>query len=360
MAFSYYKQLSINTGFSGGTHTNFPAVIKLTTDSDLNTHVTNASGYDIAFFTDSSLSTQIPHELRTYSGGSLVAWFKIPSFTSGTNIYMAYGDSGISSDQSSTDTWNSNYKLVIHGRTATDATVNAADITNNGVTAGASGKIDQALDFESSQSDYLSIADSAALDITGAHTVQAWVNFESNGGNLGGVYYKSALSMWEAASSKTINFGHNGGVWYKNHAKSLNEWQYGQKTITPSNSTWYMVHGTWDGTTVTNQGTTVYWNGADSGENGGIGTTDGGDAVQTNNAAAIIGGKAISGTDYLWDGLIEEFRLSSVDLGADWIATEYAMMNDNASFWTVGAEQAASTEPTYKINIAGYTGVRVF
>lgn len=341
MAFSYYKQLTTNTGFSGTSHSDFPGVIKLTTDSDLNSHVTNASGFDIAFFTDAALTQQLSHELRTYSGGSLVAWFKIPTFTSGSNIYMAYGDSGITTNQSSNATWNSNYKLVIHGRTTADSTSNAATVTDNSVTEGSTGKVDQSMDFESTTPSYLQIADSAALDIAGAHTISAWVNFESHTGNLGGVYYKATTQQFAGAAQKSMDFGFNAGAFYKNHAKDSSNFQHNQKTIDPTDGTWYYVAGAWDGTTTSNVGEKVYWNGADAGETGGV--TGTANAVQTNNADAVIGGKALSGTDFLFDGKIEEFRLSDVDRGVNWITTEYNMMNDNGTFWTVGAEQTVST-----------------
>lgn len=334
MAFSYYKQLTYNSGFSGTSHANFPARLILSSDADLSAHVTSASGFDVAVFTDSTLSTQLAHELVNYSAGSLVIDFNIPSFTTASAPVLAYGDASITTDQSSTDTWNTNYKAVWHMDGTTDSTQNSNDLTVGGA-ALAAGKMNQGYDFEATESDYIDVEENGSLDLTGAFTMSTWVKFEATTG--GGIYYKCNSSQWASAAVKTIDFGYYADHFYGVIAKDVNNYMNGDKALTPTAGVWYHFATSWDGTTVSNAAVKVYINGAVSTDAGAITGTP--DSIQTNNDQARLGGKAKSGGDFLLDGMLEEFRISNTNRSADWILTEYNMQNANATFWTLGAEQ---------------------
>ena len=103
--------------------TDFPVLISITGDANLKTvanggHVANSNGYDIVFRASNGL-TALDHEVESYDGtaGTLVAWVKVPtlSYTADTTIYIYYGNSGISSDQSNpTGVWDANFKGVWH------------------------------------------------------------------------------------------------------------------------------------------------------------------------------------------------------------------------------------------------------
>jgi hypothetical protein len=154
VAFGFYKQIDSNSTHVGSNLTDFPAAIIITGDSDIRTtsnggEVTSSSGYDIAFFSDSGLSTQLDHQLIAYDGGAaagdLKAWVKFdPQSTGDTPIYMAYGDSGITTDQSDVTTTGtfSSYADGSHGfwlhmsqdPDASDPDDNMVDYTGEGNT----------------------------------------------------------------------------------------------------------------------------------------------------------------------------------------------------------------------------------
>src|SRR3989344_6655431 len=128
-AFGYYKSVTLAEAQSGtADSTDWPLTIALgygpqAADADLKTvanggYVQNSSGYDIRPYSDSALTTALTFELVNYDGvnGKLEMYVKIPTLSASTDtvIYLAFGDSGISTDGSSTATWDSNFKGVWH------------------------------------------------------------------------------------------------------------------------------------------------------------------------------------------------------------------------------------------------------
>jgi len=107
MAFGFYKELICNSTHIGSDLTDLPAALTVV-DSDIadtanGGEVTSSSGYDIAFFTDDMMITQIPHELISYvaATGALKVWIKFdPTAAADLTVYMFYGDSSITTDQS--------------------------------------------------------------------------------------------------------------------------------------------------------------------------------------------------------------------------------------------------------------------
>ena len=74
------KSITIDaTKVSSGTHTDFPVLINLSSDSSLAANA-QADADDI-LFTSSGGATQLSHEIERYGGatGALVAWVKVPS-----------------------------------------------------------------------------------------------------------------------------------------------------------------------------------------------------------------------------------------------------------------------------------------
>ncbi len=143
-AFGYYSPVSINAAQVPSTQTDF-AVLVSQTDNRFKTvgnggHVQNASGFDIRPYTDSTLVTAITgYELERYnaSTGEVVMWVKVSSLSSSTTPFvLAYGDSGISTDGSSSTTWDSNFLAVYHLKDGTTLNVNSSTGSNNGTING--------------------------------------------------------------------------------------------------------------------------------------------------------------------------------------------------------------------------------
>lgn len=316
--FEYRKKFTIdNTLVSGSTDlTNFPVLISLT-DADLATvansgYVTNGNGYDIAF-TSSDGSTQMDHELEEYtaSTGEILVWVRFPtlSATVDTDFYIYFGNSSISTDQSTSSTWNSNYQLVLHMDDLSDATSNANNATNNGTTS-TTGKLGNARNFSSAGSDFLSVADDATLDITQDITISAWVNADNFGTTPDLVTkgdWDESYATWVRADN-TLRLADDG------------------TTIVTSSGT--ISSSTTAYVTFTNSasGSAIYINGSPSG------TGSAGTFTNNNNPLTV------SSSAYPINGWIDEVRVSNTPHTADWIATEYNNQNSPGTFYSESNE----------------------
>ncbi len=117
--------------------TNFPVWVTFTATRFKVTgsggHVTSSSGFDIRPYGDVTCNTT-PYnfELVTYGGstsGTITEiWTQIPtvSHTADTTFYLCYDNSSLTTDGSSTSTWDSNYITVLHmGDGSTLSTTNS-------------------------------------------------------------------------------------------------------------------------------------------------------------------------------------------------------------------------------------------
>ena len=166
MAWTYKALVTLNASLvESEVHTDFPVLVSSTYDGtggepDLRTtgnggNVENANGYDIGFFSDFGLTTRLAAERVFFDAttGEVEFWVKIPSLSnvSNTKIYMAYGDSSVSSDPNddvtygSTSVWNSGFSGRYHfgdGTTLSlnDSTSDGRDMTGIGIPTAATGK----------------------------------------------------------------------------------------------------------------------------------------------------------------------------------------------------------------------------
>ena len=95
--------------------------------------VTNANGYDILFTSDANGTSPLAFEQESYSPstGTVNYWVKIPtlSHTTDTVIYLFYGNSSVTTDQSNkSSVWDSNYLGIYH--LPNGATLSAGDSTS--------------------------------------------------------------------------------------------------------------------------------------------------------------------------------------------------------------------------------------
>jgi hypothetical protein len=331
-SFTNRKKFNIESDSVSGTSdlANFPILVNVTLPSG---DVENANGFDIAFSAADG-TTQLDHDLESYNSGTgeLTAWVRFPSLsaTTDTQFFIYYGDSGITTDQSTTDTWNSDYQLVMHmdgGATEDDATSNANDGTENG-TGGiptTSGIIGDGRDFERGDSDFISVPDDNSLDITDEITISFWYNPEST--NAPDMVTKGTNTSYEASirGGPRMQFKKEGG---SNLTASA--------SFSLSTSTWYYL--TYVQST---SGRVIYQNGVQI--NSDVNSTPfstNGDALQISRSADAA------------DGIIDEVRISDVDRSADWIATEYNNQLNPSTFITElddlpSLESIESTGATY-------------
>ncbi|HCC70448.1 MAG TPA: hypothetical protein DEQ09_04765, partial [Bacteroidales bacterium] len=162
-------------------HIDFPVLVN-TIHPDLATtvnggYVEHSSGYDIVFSED-NVST-LDHQVEKYDAatGDLIAWVRIPLLdpSSDYEFYIYFGNYNITGDQSTSDTWSSDYVSVYHLHDDyEDGTSNVNHGTNSGSTD-AAGKIADGQAFNGSQ--YIDLDNPAEMNFgTNDWTVSAWIN----------------------------------------------------------------------------------------------------------------------------------------------------------------------------------------
>ncbi len=329
-AFGYYSPISINSAQVPSTQTDFPVLVSVI-DARFKTvgnggHVQNSSGFDIRPYTDSGLGTAITgYELERYnaSTGEVVMWVKVASLSSSTTpIYLAYGDSGISTDGSSAAAWSNHFIAVYHLKDGTtfsntDST-GSFNGTNHSATA-STGQIDGGGAFVSASTQYVDLP--TGISNSNIRTVSAWANGTTFPGSL------QTVAGWNNANTNFLFiFVNNSGKvsWSTSLAGA------GTGSHTLSTGTWYHLVWTWNTPLVTG-----YVNAASD-----LSAT-GGFPTGTFNASGNIGRDNVN--NRYWNGSIDEVRYADVGRSADWVSTEYNNQSAPGTFETLGTEVALTT-----------------
>ena len=208
--YTYSRSITIyHAKVSNTDQSNFPVLISGTYSYLATTanggNVQNSNGYDVIFTSDAGCANKLNHEVETYSAttGAVNYWVKVPtvSHSSDTTIYLCYGNSIITADQSNkTAVWDANYKGVWHlpngsSLSATDSTANANGGTISGVVA-AAAKTDGGGSFNGA-SDRIEVKAGKVDTSATTGTVSAWVKIsalDTNGAVLG--YGGSGAALW--------------------------------------------------------------------------------------------------------------------------------------------------------------------
>lgn len=357
MAFSYYKQVTIDHTQCGATDsTNFPVTI-FVTDADLKTvgnsgFVQSANGYDIRPFSNSTLTTALDFELVVYtaSSGKLEMYVRIPtvSHTVDTIFYLAFGDASITTDGTVTTTWNSNYMAVYHlgdGTTLSlnDSTSNANTLTNVNTVTATGGQLGGGALFTAASTNYLTRAANAAAT-TLPITYEAWFNTSSSastqamvtqsdlaGNALGAELDLRGTNSQVRVLTPSVTFADTA-----NNSYTLNTWHQGTAIVnTVSDRTIYA-----DGTGAVNTTTTS--------------------ATPVMNSIAI-GARKTTAASQFYSGIIDEVRISAVALSADWILTQFNNQKASSTFLTFASKTAvgiafdAASNSTYQAASSSYS-----
>jgi RHS repeat-associated protein len=297
-------------------------------------HVANENGYDIIFSTDPNGVTRLDHELESYNPetGQVVAWVRIPnlSHSSDTTLYVFYGNPNVTAAQAnSTGVWDDNYQGVWHfanGSTLSvdDSTVSAYNGSNNGAAA-ATGLIDGAASFDGSSS-YVDVGSMGALPTQG--TISFWMNANSLSS------YPNVLTTNYNGGNNAIRFEEDGsgdfGVAIGNGP--FNGYGYMNASMKPN--VWYDVTLTWD----TNASrVTGYLNGQQVFNN----TTNTLWPATIQDLAIGVGWN----TDRIWNGLIDEVRLSDISRSADRVSAEFSSQGAPSNFYSLQPESIFGVIP---------------
>ena len=327
-AYSHEKQITIDHSEVAGSSdlTNFPLLVKLsgnwlktTTADPTNGKIESANGYDI-IFRDSDGLTQLDHEIEKYdgsaSGGTLVAWVRIPTleYDRDTVIYMYYGNDCVDYPTENPEgVWDSNYVGVWHLKedqagedipdVYKDSTSNDSDCTDWVEATGKDGQINGGQEFSLNTNDLI-ICGSASAS-TSRISLSAWVKHDT----------------LPTSVERYINVLPDVAVMRHDGASSQGQLHFYIKTdgtIKPlrvngalTAGSWYYVVGTWDGTTQR-----LYKDGNQIDSQVPGGTLDSPGEIR------------ISAWVEAMDGFIDEVRISSVARSAGWIETAYNNQND--------------------------------
>ncbi|MEN8203470.1 MAG: DUF2341 domain-containing protein, partial [Bacteroidota bacterium] len=323
--YCYRKQITIQESQipDGTEFTNFPVLINILSDTDLEDeshsgYVNNSNGWDLVFTSSDGISV-LNHQVEHYdpTTGEYIAWVQVPTLddNNDTELYLYFGYDAPASDPSTENTWSNGYVSVYHLH---DDYLDAAG-SNNGLASGvanAEGKIGNGEIYDAN-SDYISIATSGwAL---GSGTIEAWANTSGNTtadyliGHSTGPPWGNRIQLYVDDGGAPNNLDLGLGDSHTRHTDIVNM----------SADSWYHVVLTWDGSNYE-----VYVDGTSSAS----GTYTG---LGAFNATANIGNE-VNNQARGWNGLIDEFRISTSVRSANWIATEYNNQNTPESFYSLG------------------------
>lgn len=346
-AYSYYRTITIDHTKCGSVDvSNYPLFVDYT-DNTLKTtggggHVTNASGYDIAFYSDSGLTTPLFWEIESYNGstGQFRAYVKTScTVASDKVIYMAYGNAAINTFQStSTSVWDSNYQVVFHYPDGTtlnrnDSTINAVTGSNDGSMLAAAGKVGSGSAFFDGGS---SIIYGDTVNITGtAITIEGWWNRPDNShfsliGARNGT--AGAATPLQYQFSHTSNaFGNLLHLDFTNSGGTLKS--FDSTTAHNVTNAWHYFVVTYDGANVK-----FYYDGTAEGS-----TAETGSIIGTLTGTQFrVGSDKPRGTSYS-TGNGDEIRLSNTARSPSYVTATYNNYGTPATFTTLGSETSPSS-----------------
>ncbi len=245
------------------------------------------------------------------------------SSTANTVLYLYYGNSGATNQQSKTDVWIGNYKSVWHLKenpTATapqfaDSTSSANAATSNGSQMSGdqqSAKINSGLNFDGSN-DYLS---AASPNLTTAATIEAWVKTDSG----------AKQEVASLQSDAIVLRAHDDSTTGPSFTVKIGGSYYPISTSELTIGSWYHLVGIYSSGSLK-----LYLNGTEVSSGSATGTLDSG---ATNNIGVHQNGSANP-----FDGLMDEVRVSNVARSANWISTEYNNQNSPETFYSLGGQQ---------------------
>ncbi len=343
MAQLWYSPISINSGQVPSTQTDFPVLVSVTDarfkDVAHSGHVNRSDGFDLRPYTDTTLGTAITgYELERYvpTTGEILMWVKVSSLSSSTTpIVLGYGDTGITTDGSSTTTWSNSFTAVWHLKDGTTLSLVDAlgtyTLTNNNTATAATGKIDGGVGLASASSQYLT---NTSVPQASTLSLSAWIKGTSFPNDFNGVITSGSGSV----DYSGMFVQSNGKIYMTVRNVGGGNSTIGTGTSTLSTGTFYHMFCTYD-----NSHSVTGMNGYINGSLDGTISTSG--AANTTLQTTAIGRQQSTATRY-FNGIIDEVRVASVERSANWITTEYNNQNAPGTFETLGSEVAVGGAST--------------
>jgi len=300
--------------------------------------VDTTTGLDIRFFDTDGL-TELKREIVLYNSGmsKVEAWVQILSLGTAANkvIYCQYGGATRAND---TDTWISSFKHVSHQQgNGNDSTVNGTNLSDGSSPVYDIGKIETGVSLNGasrySYRDY-----DADFDLPNAFTLEAWINWDKTGTSS----YPHIISKRYDTSDGNYNF-----IFCIDRASNklfliVNDLSTNSLLSSSTIGTgWNHVAAVYDGSSLL-----IYINGALNNSTPSTGTI-----TRVGSGKFGVGAGWPQSWSEFFDGIIDEVRVSSSGLLADWIKTEYNNQNDPATFSLCSAEEDVTRIYKFPITI---------
>lgn len=319
-AWLYRQLVTIDNTKVDETVSNFPVLVSTSDATYLGAHA-QADGDDI-LFTANDGTTKLDHELQAYSGGTIIAWVRLPSVSSSvdTTFYMYYGNLTAGPQENPTGVWDSNYKGVWHltetSGVFADSTSNGNDGTASGsLTRGVTGKIGLACDFSGG---HISMGAPASLNITGGNlSIEAWYEPDVITGAL-----RAIANKGDQYALRTATAG-DGRFYFLDGAVYPVVWTNGAVVI----DTFVHLVGRNNATALR-----ILRDGVEQTK------TDTGTIATVSTDFEI--GRHSQVTTRLADGVIDEVRVSNIARSNGWYSTQHNNHNSPGTFLSYGSEEA--------------------
>jgi hypothetical protein len=323
-SFDRCRNITLNN-VVGSTLTNFPVYVNLSYDSDMQSTFSDIRFYNTSCNSGGSL---LDYEIENYTSSNAYVWVRIPSLASGNNIISVYykNNTAVSSGQNVTGVWVSNYRLVQHMEENPSGSapqiLDSSSFGINGTTYGSmtssqfvSGMVDGSSRFDGSN-DYVDFGSPQSLNFTGLSnfTISAWVNVTGVTTTHRPIVCKGDTQYClKIFTNNTFEMCAYDGGWkcaYSNAVLTLNQWYYVVGMVNSSEvSVW--VNGVKQGNLATNTGITA-------------------DTYNVNI------GRDAQNTARLFNGTIDEVRVSNISRSATWINMSYLLIRNQSSYVTIG------------------------
>lgn len=344
-AFSYSNygwtgsQLTIDATKVSGTADllNFPVLVSDVSlgSTGLGTSIwslTQSDGADIRFSTDSVGTNPLDYELVNWATATQQGevWVKLGTVhaTANTSFYIWYNNGTATTTSNGTAVWSNGFQAVYHlnngGGSALDSTYNNYTVTaGTSVPTQADGQVGSAVDFEASNSQFMSIADASSpnLEISQDQTWFAWIKPEvmpQNGKRVMGKRLNGKKSILFSASAPR----------YELAGLTTNEAVTSTESLSAGN--WYNIVGVYNST---ESKIKVYVNKIKTE------VTASGSATDTNDIFSIA---AEGSNGQYFDGIIDEVYITNDAKTDGWIETYYNNTYDPYTFFVGGVDYTAN------------------
>ncbi|MCH8309921.1 MAG: DUF2341 domain-containing protein [Chloroflexi bacterium] len=294
----------------------FPVLVSLSSAS-VDFAKIMSGGADMRFIDDDGV-TALPYEIEDWDDVAETAnvWVKVPQIDAGStsdHIWMYYNNASAADNQNSAGVWTNGYSAVWHldetsGNTISDSTSNGNDGTKRSVTEPSpvtNGMIGGAQHFDGLD-DFVT---NNTLVSTQSLTMEAWVSPDALPGGWNTVIEVGDDQPWFGilGSSKIAIYRGSAGI---------------ESIAKVTLSTFNHIVVTHDGSTVR-----MWINGVEDTPPGSL----------TNSNTATGFGVGYNGSDGVFDGIIDEARISDTVRSDDWVVAQYRSMS--LTFNTFGNEE---------------------